>query len=65
MLNVERACREKKFQFVIVFHLLKQGKSMKDYECMESFFAFVKVKKVPKLHWSDLVGEEWKIVCTT
>ncbi len=30
-----------------MFYLLKQGKSMKEYECMESFFAFLKVEKVP------------------
>jgi len=65
MLDAKRACREKKIQFVTMFHLWKQAKSMKDYECMERFFAFLKVKKVLKLQWRDLVGEEWKIVCTT
>ncbi len=33
-----------------MFHLLEQGNSMKDFECMESFFTFLKVEKVPKLH---------------
>ncbi len=47
-----------------MFHLVKQGKAMKDYECMESFFAFLMVRKVLELHWSDIVDEEWKIVCT-
>jgi hypothetical protein len=26
------------------------------YECMESFFAFLKVEKVPKMHWNDSNG---------
>jgi len=46
----KRLVGENKFQFVTMFDLLKQGKSMEDYEGMESFFAFLKVEKVPKLH---------------
>jgi hypothetical protein len=60
----KRVVGKKKFQFVTMFHLVKQGKAMKDYECMESFFAFLMVRKVLELHWSDIVDEEWKIVCT-
>jgi hypothetical protein len=61
MLNAKRTCKKKKIlQFVIMFHFLKHGKPMIDYECMENFFAFFKVEKVPKMHLSDSNG--WGMV---
>jgi hypothetical protein len=39
-----------------MFHLLKHGKRMINYECMENFFAFFKVEKVCKMHLSDSNG---------
>jgi hypothetical protein len=37
-----------------MFHLLKHAMPMTNYECMdEQFFTFLKVEKVPKVHWND------------
>ncbi len=60
-LNAKKAYKKKKnLEFVIIFHLLKQGKPMTYYECMESFFAFLKVGKVFKLHWGCIHNQGTK-----
>ncbi len=49
VVNVEKVQKkEKSFQFVIIFHLLQQGRPLIDYECMQGFFRFLKLSKLPK-----------------
>jgi hypothetical protein len=55
VVNAEKACKKRKYlQFVTMFHLLKHAMPMTNYERMdEQVFTFLKVEKVPKVHWND------------
>jgi hypothetical protein len=39
----------------IYFMLFNKGKPMVDYEDFKPLFSFLKLKKNPKKHWSDMV----------
>jgi len=47
-------------QHITIFHLLKQGGPLIDYECMQRFFEFLKVEKILKMHRTNSSG--WGIL---
>jgi hypothetical protein len=47
--KVER--KKKYIQFVAIWHLLKQGCPMKDFERLKGLFKFLKVENCPCKHW--------------
>ncbi len=51
--------RKKLIQFAILFHLLKHGRPMLEYEAHKELFDFLNLEVNPKMHWIDLVG--WAI----
>jgi hypothetical protein len=61
MLNTKKAQKIKNiFNTLPIFHLLKQGRPLIDYECMQRFFEFLKVEKILKMHWINSNG--WGIL---
>jgi len=48
--------RKKNVQFVALWHLLKHGCSMIDFEKFKQLFQFLKVENYLPKHWSDLTG---------
>jgi hypothetical protein len=50
----------KLIQFAFIFMLFNKGKPMVDYEGFKPLFSFLKLKKHPKKHWSDMV--KWEII---
>jgi hypothetical protein len=52
--------KRKYLEFVILFHFLKQGGPLIDYECMQELFVFLKVEKMLKMHWT--YSNRWGMV---
>lgn len=49
--KVER--KKKYIQFVAIWHFLKQGHPMIDFERLKALFKFLKVENCPCKHWFD------------
>jgi hypothetical protein len=47
----------KYIQVVAIFHLLKNGKPMIDFENLKELFEFLKNFNAPKKHWTS--SSEW------
>jgi hypothetical protein len=47
-------------QFVTLFHLLKLGKPIIDFESMHGLLQFLKVENIPNKHWTNTSG--WGMV---
>jgi hypothetical protein len=41
---------------VPIFHLLKNGRPIIDFESLNELFEFLKFANAPKKHWTDLSG---------
>jgi hypothetical protein len=52
--------KKNKVQFVTLFHLLKLGKPIINFESMHGFLQFLKVKNTTNKHWMDTSG--WGMV---
>jgi hypothetical protein len=55
-----RKAKKKIVQFVAIFHLLKHGKPMTNFESMGDLFDFLRVHHMPKEHWTNSIG--WGMV---
>jgi len=55
--------KKEKVQFAIVFYFLKEHCPMTSYEPFKDFFYFLKIKNMPKKHWSNILG--WEIAKNT
>ncbi len=47
---------QKLIQFATLFHPLKHGRPMLEYEAHKELFDFLNLEENPKMHWIDLVG---------
>ena len=54
----EGEASRKVVQFSTLFHVLSSGRPMCDYERQQHLLRHVKVKRVPKRHWSKTSGSE-------
>ncbi len=45
--------KRKFVQFIVIFHLLKQGHLVMDFKGCKEFFNFLKVSNNPRKHWID------------
>jgi hypothetical protein len=52
--------RRKLVQFVTLFHTLKHGKPLLEYEAHENLFDFLNLEENPKMHWTYNSG--WAMV---
>jgi hypothetical protein len=58
VLNAKKDLQEKEISPICYYvSFMETWKSMIDYECMEIFFAFIEIEKVPKMHLSDSNGQ--------
>jgi hypothetical protein len=54
VVNGRKARKRKTFvQFVAIFHLLKHGRPMTNFEHMKTMFHFLKVHHTPRKHWTN------------
>jgi hypothetical protein len=44
------------FQFATLFHILKHGRPMLEYEAHKELFDFLNLEKNPKMHLTNLIG---------
>ncbi len=57
MVNGGKVEKKKKIvQFVPIFHLLKHGKPMTNFEHMGGLFDFLNVHHMPGKHWTNLAS---------
>ncbi len=47
---------QKLIQFATLFHHLKHGRPMLEYETHKELFDFLNLEENPKMHWIDLIG---------
>jgi hypothetical protein len=59
-LDLRQVAEDKKklVQFTSIFSLLSKGKPMIDYEDFKPLFEFLKLRSIPKKHWTNGVGWE-------
>jgi hypothetical protein len=48
--------KNKNVRFVTIFHLLKLGRPIINFESMHGFLQFLKVENTPDKHWMDTNG---------
>jgi hypothetical protein len=59
VVNGGKVKKKKKFvQFVAIFHLLKHGKPITNFEHMKGMFDFLNVHHTPRKHWTYSSGWE-------
>jgi hypothetical protein len=51
---------KKLIQFATLFHTLKHGQLMLEYEAPNKLFDFLSFEENPKMHWTDLAS--WAMV---
>ncbi len=57
MVNGRKAKKKKQIgQFVAIFHLLKHGEPMTDFEHIKYLFDFLKIHHMPKKQWTNSIG---------
>jgi hypothetical protein len=56
-------CKRKVMQFVTVFHLLRQGQPMIDFEGCKYLFDFLEVPNNPRKQWTYTTGPTWLKLC--
>lgn len=55
--------KKKNLQFLSIFHLLQQDRSMTNFEASKTLFQFLKIENCPHKHWSDTTN--WTIAKAT
>jgi hypothetical protein len=54
-------------QFTIFFYVLENGQPMVEYEYLKPLFEFLKVKNLPKKHWTNasrwVMGGTYSLPC--
>ncbi len=50
----------KLIQFATLFHTLKHGKAIFEYEAHKELFDFLKLEENPQIHWIDLTN--WAMI---